>query len=159
MRGLVINAPTSGARGAGAAIAAPAPVLTPAAPAVLLAGPSSAVTLDWRAVFGASAVRAILAAWPAARLTSFIRSPATNARVGGRPGSYHLVGLAADFVLPAADRGRFLAWVRATWPAGMDVVDEGDHIHIEWEDVTATPLARNLGLAGLALVLAVLFIR
>lgn len=159
MRGLVINAPTSGARGAGAAIAAPAPMLTAVTPApALLVSSSAPVVLDWRAVFGASAVRAILAAWPNARLSSWIRTPARNAAVGGVAGSYHLVGLGADFVLPAAERAAFVRWARATWPNGADVVDERDHIHIEWS-VAVTPLARNLGIAALALIIAALFTR
>lgn len=159
VRGLVISPvldePAAAPRGTAAAVAfAPVGVMP-----TLSAAPASSSAIDWRAVFGASAVRAVLAAWPGAVLTSYLRTPARNAAVGGRVGSYHLVGLAADFVVPRTDRARFVAWVRATWPAGVDVVDEGDHIHIEWEDWAVTPLASMLLAGGLVLAGVLLFSR
>lgn len=150
-RGLVVSPVLfDGATGAAA------PIVVAAAPASLF---SDALTLDWRALFGASAVRHIQASWPQATLTSFVRSPARNARVGGRPDSLHLVGLASDFTIPARDRVAFLDWLRASWPAGADIVDEGDHVHIEWEAVRVTPLARIILGAVVVVVGAVLLTR
>lgn len=141
---------------AGAVQAVPAASLPTLAAAPSLSGRAS---WDWRAVFGASAVREILARWPGAVLSSFIRSPARNAAVGGRPGSLHLVGLAADFVVSARDRAAFLAWLRDRWPSGVDVVDEGDHIHVEFESLAVTPLSGALLAVALVAGALVLFTR
>lgn len=147
MRGLIISPVLFDA---GAAVVPAAPVASlRAAPAL-----SSAIAFDWRAVFGASAVREVQREWPRARLSSFLRSPARNAQVGGRPNSFHLVGLAADFVLPAGESPAFVAWLRRRWPQAVDVVDEGDHVHVEWTRVRVTPLATMIGVAA-AVVLAV----
>lgn len=136
------------------AVAVPSlPTLT-AAPSL-----SDRVAFNWRAVFGASAVREILARWPSVVLSSFLRSPGRNAAVGGRPGSLHLVGLAGDFVVPARDRAAFLAWLRDRWPSGVDVVDEGDHVHVEFEAIEVTPLAVSLVAVAVVAVVAVVFSR
>lgn len=162
MRGLVVSPPDLGGAGTLTAVAlspTPAPVIRAAPASVVSPMLSSVVTFDWRAVFGASAVRAVLEAFPSVRLSSFIRSPARNAQVGGKAGSYHLSGLAGDFVVPVADRSRFVAWLRETFGAGVDIVNEGDHIHVEWTDVTVTPLARILLAAGVAIAALVVFSR
>lgn len=155
VRGLVVSPPDLAGSSSRATLALAPVAVTRTAPApTLLAAPalSSSSSLSWRAVFGASAVRAVLEAWPGVRLSSFLRSPAHNAKVGGRPNSFHLSGLAGDFVVPSADRSRFIAWLRATFGAGVDIADEGDHIHVEWTDVTVTPLARMLLAAAAAIV-------
>lgn len=160
IRGLAVNPPDVGGTVPAVALAAPAPLPTlTLSPVLSSAQLSSSIALTWRALFGASAVRAVLEAWPAVRLSSFIRSPAHNAKVGGRANSYHLSGLAADFVVPASDRARFVGWLRMKFPRGCDIVDEGDHIHVEWTDVKGTPLAYIIAAAALVIVGAVVVTR
>lgn len=57
--------------------------------------------------------------------SSFYRDPAHNQRVGGDPWSQHLVGLAADHK-PASAAFRMRAR-----EAGLIVVNEGDHDHVQ----------------------------
>lgn len=57
--------------------------------------------------------------------TSWWRDPAHNARVGGHSHSQHLLGLAADSA-PASEGFR-----RAARAAGLVVVAEGDHDHVQ----------------------------
>ncbi len=64
--------------------------------------------------------------------SSTLRSPQKNASVGGKPNSYHLKGTAADIPtagMTAEDRAN----VKKYWfgLGGYDVIDEGDHIHVE----------------------------
>lgn len=60
--------------------------------------------------------------------TSWFRTRAENAAVGGVPTSLHLLGLAVDFVGDQAALNR----VRGIWRAiGLTALDEGDHLHIE----------------------------
>lgn len=70
-----------------------------------------------------------------ARVTSGVRSPEDNARVGGVGNSFHLAsrgGAARDLVPPPGmDMGRFEQEVKSRLPAGWEAVNEGDHIHIE----------------------------
>lgn len=135
-----------------AVVKAPAPVLL--AP-VVAAPASSSIAFDWRFIFGASAVRFILSMWPNVRLSSWVRSPARNAAVGGVSNSFHLVGLGADFVVPAAERAAFKSWLRERWPVAVDIVDEGDHVHVEWTRWDVTPLS-DLLVASAAAIVAVL---
>lgn len=68
-------------------------------------------------------------------VTSWWRSPAHNAKVGGQPSSKHLLGLAVDLVLdPGVDRVQLITTARA-W--GLAVLDEGDHLHVQ-----ALPVAK-----------------
>lgn len=62
-------------------------------------------------------------------VTSWIRTPARNKKVGGHERSNHIVGFGADLVPddPAAKP----ALVAAAWKLGLDAIDEGDHVHIE----------------------------
>jgi uncharacterized protein YcbK (DUF882 family) len=62
-------------------------------------------------------------------VTSWFRSAAHNARVGGVRGSLHLEGLAVDcvFDLPV-QKDRATAAFNAI---GFGVLDEGDHIHVQ----------------------------
>lgn len=81
----------------------------------------------WLWVFVERADR-LLTAWPEARLTSWWRSPAHNARVGGHPRSRHLRGTAVDVVLSAGFRRAFIE--DAEW-VGLRALDEGDHVHVQ----------------------------
>lgn len=75
-------------------------------------------------------------------VTSWFRSRAHNAKVGGKPTSKHLQGLAVDLVLdPGVDKVRLITTARA-W--GLAVLDEGDHLHVQWMsparvELTPTP--------------------
>ena len=65
------------------------------------------------------------------RITSTYRSPAHNKRVGGVPNSYHLKGLARDSVPPPGmSMAQYAVELRRLNPH-LDVINEGDHIHIE----------------------------
>jgi len=73
-------------------------------------------------------VRAIIAADAQGlrfRITSWYRDPDRNERVGGSPASQHLVGLAFDLA-PADER-----LADSLRSAGMIVVNEGDHLHVQ----------------------------
>ena len=59
-------------------------------------------------------------------VTSWWRSAATNARVGGASTSQHLLGTAFDVVGP--DPG---AIARAFASAGFVVIPESDHVHVQ----------------------------
>jgi hypothetical protein len=62
-------------------------------------------------------------------VTSWFRSPARNAQVGGVPNSWHLLGLAIDVVFDEetdTDRASGLAL-----RLGLEVHNEGDHYHFE----------------------------
>lgn len=62
-------------------------------------------------------------------VTSWWRTRARNDHVGGLPNSRHLDGIGADIELdPGQDRADVIATARAL---GLQVVDEGDHIHVE----------------------------
>lgn len=62
-------------------------------------------------------------------VTSWGRSAARNAAVGGRPDSWHLDFLAVDVV---PDNANVLDQLRgASQWMGLEIIDEGDHWHIE----------------------------
>ncbi len=68
---------------------------------------------------------------PGERVTSTKRSPAKNRAVGGVENSYHLSGRARDSVPPAGmSMAAYAAALRRANP-GYDVINEGDHVHIE----------------------------
>jgi uncharacterized protein YcbK (DUF882 family) len=68
---------------------------------------------------------------PGERVTSTRRSPARNRAVGGVTNSFHLTGQARDSVPPPGmSMGAYAAELRRLNP-GMDVINEGDHVHIE----------------------------
>lgn len=63
------------------------------------------------------------------RVTSWDRSPEKNVSVGGRRFSFHLVGLAKDVVeLDDVD-----AFIADCFFAGLEAVDEHDHVHVEMD--------------------------
>jgi len=68
---------------------------------------------------------------PGVIVTSGFRNPAKNKAVGGKPKSYHLTGQARDFVPPTGmSMGQLHTKLKAEFP-GYDVINEGDHIHVE----------------------------
>ncbi len=76
-----------------------------------------------------------------AALTSWWRSRAVNNRVGGDPGSQHLVALAVDL---AVGDPRLL--VDRLNGLGLFAIDEGDHVHAQLLRAgSAAPLISWLG--------------
>ena len=76
----------------------------------------------------ASMVRSFI---PGVTVTSGKRTPQRNAEVGGVPNSQHIAGTAIDILPP---RGMTPAQVKAGFAArgvDVDVIDEGDHYHIQ----------------------------
>lgn len=69
-----------------------------------------------------------LGGMPGVRATSLYRDPENNRRVGGVSNSQHMAGTAGDFVVPAAQKAGFIAQARQM---GYEVIDEGDHVHVE----------------------------
>lgn len=68
---------------------------------------------------------------PGINVTSRTRSPAKNAAVGGKPDSYHLTGQARDFTPPTGmNMAQLHAQLARAFP-GYDVINEGDHVHVE----------------------------
>lgn len=68
---------------------------------------------------------------PGERVTSTKRSPARNRAVGGVANSYHLSGRARDSVPPPGmSMAAYAAELRRLNPH-LDVINEGDHVHIE----------------------------
>lgn len=63
------------------------------------------------------------------QVTSLQRTPERNARVGGVPNSQHIPGTAGDVVF--RDPQAKAAYMQAARSAGLEVIDEGDHVHAE----------------------------
>ena len=73
-----------------------------------------------------------LSAIPGIRVTSRKRTPEENARVGGVPNSFHQTDNARDFVPPEGMTVKQLAAaLRGKFGSNFDVIDEGDHVHVE----------------------------
>jgi len=69
---------------------------------------------------------------PGIRVTSRERSAAHNAQVGGNPHSYHLTNNARDFVPPKdMSMGSLYKRLADLYGVGYDVINEGDHVHVE----------------------------
>lgn len=64
-----------------------------------------------------------------ATATSWWRSKAKNASVGGAADSQHLLGLAIDIVYPSSLIRRTA--IPRLQAAGFTVIDEGDHVHVQ----------------------------
>lgn len=68
---------------------------------------------------------------PGVSVTSGKRSAAHNAAVGGVSDSYHMSDNARDFVPPKGmGMGTLASAIKARLP-GYDVINEGDHVHVE----------------------------
>ena len=63
--------------------------------------------------------------------TSGIRTTSRNSDVGGSPRSKHLTGMADDVVLDDMAELYRDGFVVAARKAGLWVLDEGDHIHVQ----------------------------
>lgn len=73
-----------------------------------------------------------LQTFPGLRVTSRQRSAAKNAQVGGVPGSFHKTGDARDFTPPEGmSMKEFARSLKAKFGSNFDVIDEGDHVHVE----------------------------
>lgn len=73
-----------------------------------------------------------LSAVPGAVVTSRQRDPAKNQAVGGKPNSYHLTDQARDLVPPQGmAMGAFASSLKQAFGPGYDVINEGDHVHVE----------------------------
>lgn len=87
-----------------------------------------------------------------ARITSARRSPEENARVRGAKNSYHLRGQAFDIVPPPGMSMSELAdQLRRTGVDFAELIDEGDHVHIAWNDAKrpgAAPVASDVPAGG-----------
>ncbi|MEW9855930.1 D-Ala-D-Ala carboxypeptidase family metallohydrolase [Novosphingobium sp. M1R2S20] len=80
---------------------------------------------------GSAIESAALAAIPGLTVTSRQRSAGKNASVGGVKNSYHLTDQARDFVPPKGmSMGMLAKRLKDTMP-GFDVINEGDHVHVE----------------------------
>lgn len=64
-----------------------------------------------------------------ASVSSWIRTPERNKRVGGHPQSQHLTGTACDLVTDQVEDKQPL--IEAATKLGLVALDEGDHIHIQ----------------------------
>lgn len=68
---------------------------------------------------------------PGERVTSTLRSPSRNRQVGGVQNSFHLTGQARDSVPPpGVSVAEYARRLQALNP-GLEVINEGDHVHIE----------------------------
>lgn len=81
---------------------------------------------------GAAIERTAFAAVPGLQVTSRQRSPEKNKAVGGVPGSYHISGEARDFVPPKGmSMGALAGTLKQRLGGQFDVINEGDHVHVE----------------------------
>lgn len=95
--------------------------------------------------FGADIERKARGLFPNVGITSRRRSAADNARVGGVAGSYHLTGDARDFTPPSGmSMAQLHSSLKSQFP-GYDVINEGDHVHIEPGPGMARPVAGGEG--------------
>jgi hypothetical protein len=91
---------------------------------------------------------------PGIVVTSRQRSAAKNREVGGAANSYHLTDKARDFVPPKGmDMGGLASKLKSIYGAGFDVINEGDHVHVEpgpqgSRNVMSTPREADLGTAS-----------
>lgn len=83
---------------------------------------------DW----GSYIEQMALGVYPDIGVTSRQRSVAKNRLVDGVTDSYHLLGAARDFKPPKGmTMGQLHAQLKQKFGSGYDVINEGDHVHIE----------------------------
>lgn len=83
---------------------------------------------------------------PGIGVTSRQRSADQNASVGGVPNSFHITGDARDFVPPPGmDMASLYKTLKSQFGSQYDVINEGDHVHIE-----PGPSIAKAGLGALA---------
>ena len=70
-------------------------------------------------------------AWSRGSVTSWIRSPERNQKVGGHPDSSHLLGLAADVAYTPNPRPALPTARKRAHRLGLRLVREGDHDHLQ----------------------------
>jgi len=81
---------------------------------------------------GSYIAEAATKAIPGLVVTSDFRDEAANKKAGGVSDSYHKYGAARDFRIPQGmTSAQVAAKLKGTFGAGYDVVDEGDHVHVE----------------------------
>lgn len=91
---------------------------------------------------------------PGIVVTSRQRSAAKNREVGGAANSYHRTDKARDFVPPKGmDMGGLASKLKSIYGAGFDIINEGDHVHVEpgpqgSRNVMSTPREADLGTAS-----------
>ena len=69
---------------------------------------------------------------PGTRITSGYRTVGHNAQVGGVANSYHTTNNARDMVPPRGmSMAEFASKLKSNFGANYDVINEGDHVHIE----------------------------
>lgn len=82
----------------------------------------------WGSYFERVATEAV----PGIGVNSRKRTAARNAQVGGVGDSYHLTDDARDFRPPqGVSMAQLAAQLRSKFGSGYDVIDEGDHVHVE----------------------------
>lgn len=98
-------------------------------------GPGAGPPLATRQATGDDIERLAVAAIPGINVTSRARTPEKNRAVGGTEDSYHLTtrgGRARDFTPPKGmSMGQLHSELARTYGDGWDVINEGDHIHVE----------------------------
>lgn len=78
------------------------------------------------------------------RVTSTIRSPERNRRVGGVPNSFHLLGRAIDVARsPRVSHATLAAELRRRGYHLIESLDEGDHSHFAFSDGAVAPRQRS----------------
>jgi hypothetical protein len=84
------------------------------------------------AELGAAIERTAKSVIPGVIVTSRKRSPDKNRAVGGKGNSFHLTDEARDFVPPKGlSMGQLAQSLRQQFGSGFDVINEGDHVHVE----------------------------
>lgn len=82
--------------------------------------------------FGQAIEDAVQQIIPGANVTSRARSPQRNQAVGGVANSYHLTDNARDLTPPKGmSMGQFASTLKQSMGGQFDVINEGDHVHVE----------------------------
>lgn len=124
--------------------AVPAPAPTPSTPGLSFKQSEDAATFgDLDPVLQDFAKRLNIPA----TITSTMRTPEYNASVGGVPNSRHLTGQALDYRVRDLTPDQKSAIVEYYTSKGVEVIDEGDHLHVQMTGERNQPIAKP-GLTG-----------